>query len=115
MHKKLLLTILISVFFYTIGFAQTQPNTDTNDKLEFSTGYNSGVLKNLEFAPVSRYNYTGLVHNLGYERINKNHNLFNIELNFLTAKAESDRIPTLDFDYTSWRTFFVSKTNLSKK
>lgn len=100
MNKKLLLTILISVFFYTVGLAQTQPSTETNDKLEFSTGYTSGALKNLEFAPVSRYNYNGLLYNLGYERTSKNHNLFNIQLDYLTSTLESDRIPLLNSDYT---------------
>lgn len=100
MNIKLLLTFLISVFFYTIGFAQTQPSTETNDKLEFSTGYSSGALKNLEFAPVSRYDYDGLIYKLGYERTSKNHNLFNVRLDYLTSTLESDRIPVLNSDYT---------------
>lgn len=100
MTKKLLLISLILLLFYNTGFAQTQPSTETNDKLELSTGYIFGSLKNLEFSPVSRYNYNGLVYKLSYERTSKNHNLFNITLDYLTTTLESDRIPMLNSDYT---------------
>lgn len=69
-----------------IGFAQTDVTTKKN-KFEFSTAYNSGSLKNLEFAPVARYDYKGLVYKLSYERRTKNKNIFKIDLNFLGKTA----------------------------
>ncbi|WP_298519461.1 hypothetical protein [uncultured Kordia sp.] len=100
MTKKLLLTPLLLVLFQAASFAQTEPSTDTNDKLEFSTGYTFGSLKNLEFSPVSRYDYNAFTYKLGYERTSKNHNLFNIRLAYLTTTLKSDRIPALNSDYS---------------
>ncbi len=67
MTKKLLVTFLIAYLSFSTGFAQINPN----NTLEFSTGYNIGSLKNLEYAPLARYDYKGLVYKLGFERTTK--------------------------------------------
>jgi hypothetical protein len=106
MKIKLLLLIPIFAFSYTTGVAQTETETNTKkNKLKFSTGYNSGSLKNLEFAPVSRYDFNGLFYKLNYERTSKNQNLFEIQFDYLNSKLKSDAIPILNADY--------SKTGLS--
>ncbi len=96
MKKTLLSTFLITLLFYTTGFAQTT----TNDNLEFSTGYNIGALKNLEFAPVSRYDYQSLLYMLKYERYTKNQNLFEVQLDYLNTEIVSDVIPVLNSAYS---------------
>ena len=85
---KIKLLFLISIFALSsaTGFAQTDTNTKKN-KLEFSTGFNSGSLKNIEFAPVARYDYNDLVYKLSYERRTKNQNIFKIGLDFLGKTA----------------------------
>lgn len=93
----LLLLLTISLLFISNLYAQSSPKNNT---LEFSTGYNSGALKNLEIAPVSRYDYTGLVYRLVYERISKKQNLFNIQLDYLASELRTDVIPVLHLDYT---------------
>jgi len=80
------LIILFFALSYTTGLAQTQTNTKKNN-LEFSIGYNSGSLKNLELAPVARYDYNGLVYKLNYERTSKNQNIFEVEIDFLGKTA----------------------------
>jgi hypothetical protein len=99
MKIKLLFLILIFSLSYTTGFSQTETNTKKN-KLKFSTGFNSGSLKNLEFAPVSRYDYNGLVYKLNYERTSKNKNLFEIQLDYLNSELKTDLIPILNADYS---------------
>lgn len=99
MKIKLLFLISIFALSYTTAFAQTRTNTKKN-KLEFSTGFNSGSLKNLEFAPVSRYDYNGLVYKLNYERTTKNQNLFEIQLDYLNSELKTDLIPILNADYS---------------
>jgi hypothetical protein len=98
---KIKLRCLISIFtlYFAIGFSQTETNPKKN-KLEFSTGFNSGSLKNLEFAPVSRYDYKGLVYKLNYERTSKNENVFEIQLDYLKSELETDLIPILNADYS---------------
>ncbi|SNY94889.1 hypothetical protein [Flagellimonas pacifica] len=99
MRIKLLLLISIFTLLYTNGFSQT--NTDPqNNSLELSTGFNSGSLKNLEFAPVSRYDYNGLFYSLNYERKTRNENLFEIRADYLATELESDAIPQLNTDYS---------------
>ena len=70
------------------------------NKLQFTTGFNSGSLKNLEFAPLSRYNYSGLVYKLNYERTTKNKNLFEIQIDYLNSELKTDLIPALNVDYS---------------
>ena len=98
MKMKLLFLIAISTLFYNTIFGQTETNTKKNN-LEFSTGYNSGSLKNLVFAPVSRYDYNGLNHQLKYTRTSKE-NLFEIQLDYLNTELKSDVIPVLNADYS---------------
>ena len=82
MRKYIFVFLWVSILSYTTGFAQTETHTKKNN-LEFSTGYNSGSLLNLELAPVARYNYSGLAYKLIYERTSKKQNIFEVELNFL--------------------------------
>jgi hypothetical protein len=98
---KIKLFFLISIFALsgTTGFSQTETNIKKN-KLKFSTGFNSGSLKNLEFAPVSRYDYDGLIYKLGYERTSKNQNLFELQLDYLSSELKTDLIPALNLDYS---------------
>jgi len=99
MKMKLLFLIVISTLFYNTIFGQTETNAKKNN-LEFSTGYNSGSLKNLVFAPVSRYDYNGLNHQLKYTRTSKKENLFEIQLDYLNTELKSDVIPVLNADYS---------------
>jgi hypothetical protein len=99
MRKYLFVFLSLSVLSYTSGFSQTEPNPKKNN-LEFSTGYNAGSLKNLAFAPVSRYDYNGLIYTLNYDRTSKKQNLFEIQLDYLSSELESDLIPVLNADYS---------------
>lgn len=99
MKMKLFFLILISQLFHNTIFGQTEINTKKNN-LEFSVGYNSGSLKNLQFSPVARYDYSGLVYKLNYERTSKNLNLFQIKLDYLESELKSDLIPVLNLDYS---------------
>lgn len=99
MKTKLFFLISTLTLSYTVGFSQTATKIDKN-KLEFSTGYNSGSLVNLEFAPVSRYDYDGLIYKLDYERTTKKENLFEIQLDYLNSELKTDLIPTLNTDYS---------------
>jgi hypothetical protein len=99
MNKKLLFLISFTLLFYATGFAQTETNTKKNS-LEFSTGYNFGSLKNLEFAPVSRYSYEGLFYKLNYKRTSKNKNLFEVQLDYLSSELKTAVSPNLNVDYT---------------
>jgi len=100
MKTKLFFLISILALSYTTAFAQTETNTKKKNQLEFSTGYNSGFLKNLAFAPVSRYDYNGLNHQLKYVRTSKKENLFEIQLDYLSSELKSDAIPVLNADYS---------------
>ena len=98
---KIRLLFLISIFTlsYTTIFAQTETKFKKNN-LEFSTGYNSGSLKNLAFAPVSRYDYNGLNHQLKYVRTSNKENIFEVQLDYLSSELKSDLIPALNADYS---------------
>jgi len=106
MKIKLHLLIAISILSLNVGYSQT---TQKNNQLEFSIGYNSGSLKNLELAPVARYDYNGLAYKLNYERTSKKQNIFEVELDFLEKTAlKTDRLSNfnteilkagLDFSY----------------
>ncbi len=99
MKIKLLFLILIFAVSNNAGYAQTKTGTKKN-KIEFSTGYNFGALKNLEFAPIVRYDYNGLIYKLNYERISKNQNLFEVQLDYLNSELKTDLIPTLNSSYS---------------
>ena len=98
MKIKLPSPILISILFLNTVVGQTQNDAKKNT-LEFSTGYNYGALKNLEFAPVSRYDYNGLVYKLNYERVTKRNRLFEVQLDHLQSELKTDVIPVLNSDY----------------
>ncbi|MGJ8550741.1 hypothetical protein [Winogradskyella wichelsiae] len=94
MKIKLLFLISVSMLFISIGYSQT---TKKKNQLEFSIGYNSGSLKNLEFAPISRYDYSDIIYKLNYERTSKKQNSFEIELDFFDRTAlKSENIPSLN-------------------
>ena len=99
MKIRLLFKILILTFYCTTGFSQTEKSIKKNS-FEFSTGYNSGFLKNLQFAPVSRYEYSGLNYNLSYERTSKKQNSFEVQLDYLNTELKSEAIPQLNSDYS---------------
>lgn len=99
MKSKLFFLTSIIALSYTTGFTQTETKTKKNS-FEFSTGYNSGFLKNLVFAPVSRYDYNGLIHQLKYVRTSKKQNLFEVQLDYLNSELTSDVIPVLNADYS---------------
>lgn len=97
MKIKQTLTTVILVLFFTIGHSQTKLK---KNQLEFSIGYNSGSLKNLEFAPISQYDYNDVIYKLNYERTSKRQNIFEIELDFFDRTAlKSERIPSLNAEY----------------
>jgi len=95
MKIKLLLLNLILILFHTKGVGQVETIPQKN-QLEFSTGYNFGFLKNLSFAPVVRYDYSGLK----YRRASKKGKLFEIQLEYLSSELKSDIIPALNADYS---------------
>lgn len=72
--------ITLSVLSLSTAHSQTPRK---RNRLEFSIGYNSGSLKNLELAPVAKYNYNGVQYKFHYERISRKQNVFEIELDFL--------------------------------
>lgn len=90
----LFFTLLVSL---TISYSQTNEN---KNQLEFSIGSNIGALKNLEFAPVTQYNYNGLVYNLNYQRIKKSENIFNIDFSYLSSEIKTDLTSKLNADYS---------------
>jgi hypothetical protein len=94
---KLRLLITNTILFFSVGYAQTNPK---KNKIEFSTGFNKGYLKNLEFAPVAMYEYEGLVYKLNYERTSKKQNLFEVELNYLKTDLKTDVLSNLNADYS---------------
>lgn len=100
--KKYILVFLFSLS-YIFSLAQTSDNLKRKNQLEFSTGYNSGFLKNLALAPLSRYDYSGLNHQLKYTRTTKKENLFEIQLDYFKTDLKSDLIPALNIkDYSKY-------------
>lgn len=97
--RKYIFLLSILALSYITGFSQTETNTIKN-RLEFSTGYNSGSLKNLEFAPVSRYDYNAVVYKLNYERKTKNKNLFEIQLDYLSSQLNTSLSSELSANYS---------------
>lgn len=99
MKIKPLFLIFISILFYSTVSGQTQNSTKKNN-LEFSSGYNSSSLKNLAFAPVSRYDYSGLNYQLKYTRTGKKEGFFEVQLEYLNSELKSDLLPILNADYS---------------
>ena len=97
MKTKQLLSIIIFLFCFKNGFSQTEINSKEKNQLEFSTGYTFGSLKNLDLAPVARYDYSGIIYNLSHRRRSKKQNIFEVGLNFLNETAlETERLPILN-------------------
>lgn len=100
MNIKLLFLISILTFSYTKTSAQTDISTEKKNQFEFSIGHNSGFLKNLAFAPVSRYGYNGLNHRFKYVRTSKKENLFEGQLDYFNSELKSELIPVLNAGYS---------------
>jgi len=98
--RVLFCIFLFSMSFLSVNAQSTEGNSRTKNKFKFTIGYNFGALKNLEIAPVSRYDYGGLVYEFGYERTTKKQNLFTIEFDYLESALETDIIPVLNLGYT---------------
>lgn len=94
-------TILSLVFLLSISnvFAQSDSIPKKNN-LEFSTGYTYGYLKNLSFAPVARYDYSGLNYQLKYNRTTKRDKLFEVQLDYLNSELETNIIPEPNPQYS---------------
>ncbi len=73
--------------------AQEKITNLKKNHLEFSTGYHVGFLKNLAFAPVSRYDYNALNYQLKYTRITKREKLFEVHFGYIDSELKSDLIP----------------------
>ena len=100
MNIKLLPLISFFIFSFTSAIAQTQANSKKKNQLEFSTGYNFGYLKNLSFAPVTRYDYNGLNHQVKYTRTTKNDKLFEVQIDYLDSELLSTIIPEPNTPYS---------------
>jgi hypothetical protein len=87
-------TILSLLFLFSISNIYSQADSiPKKNSLEFSTGYTNGFLKNLTFAPVSRYEYNALNYQLKYTRITKREKLFEVQLDYLNSELETNIIP----------------------
>jgi hypothetical protein len=85
------------MFFVSNAFSQT---TQKKNQLEFSLGYNSGTLKNLELAPVASYEYNDMVYKLNYERTSEKQNIFEVEMDFLPkTEIKTDRLTVFNTEY----------------
>lgn len=90
MNKKNLFVIFVLSISNVYAQEDNQPHKNS---LEFLSGYTIGFLKNLSFAPVSRYDYNALNYQLKYTRTTKREKLFEIELNYLNSELETNIIP----------------------
>ena len=98
---RIYIFVFLSSLSYNTVFSQISDNYKSKNQLELSTGYNSGFLKNLALAPLSRYEYNGLNHQLKYIRTTKRENLFEIQLDYFKSDLTSDLIPALNIkDYS---------------
>ncbi len=97
MNKKFL--FLVFVFSVSIIIAQESVPQKKNG-LQFSTGYTIGYLKNLSFAPVSRYDYSSLNYQLKYSRTTKRVKLFEADLSYLDSELETNIIPEPNPQYS---------------
>lgn len=97
MNKKFL--FLIFVLSISVIIAQESVPQKKNG-LQFSTGYTIGYLKNLSFAPVSRYDYSALNYQLEYSRTTKREKLFEVDLSYLDSELETNIIPEPNPQYS---------------
>jgi hypothetical protein len=97
MNKIILPLIFLLSITYT--FAQ-EDSIPKKNSLEFSTGYTNGYLKNLSFAPVARYDYSGLNYQLKYNRTTKRDKLFEVQLNYISTELETNIIPEPNPQYS---------------
>ncbi len=99
MQTKLLLLITFFTLSYSTTIAQTFSDSKQNS-LELSSGYTFGALKNLSFAPVVRYDYNALNHQLKYVRTTNKNKLFEVQLDYLNTDLNSETIPALNASYS---------------
>jgi hypothetical protein len=113
MRKYIFVFLCIAILSYTTGFAQTETNTKKNN-LEFSTGYNVGFLKNLDFAPVRNYDYNSLNYQLRYTLTTKREKLFEVQLDYLNSELETNIIPESNPQYSKIVLNFTSLKQVYK-
>lgn len=89
MNKKIL--FLIFTLSVSIVFSQEDMPQKKNI-LKFSTGYTIGYLKNLSFAPVSKYDYNAVNFQLGYTRTTKRNKLVEFQLGLFDSELETNII-----------------------
>lgn len=94
------LTIALSLIGTLTCFGQT---TEKRNTASVIIGYNSAALKNLNFAPVYRYDYNGLVYGIQYARTTKRNRLFAAEYKRVSSTLKSKNIPALNADYATSR------------
>jgi hypothetical protein len=97
MNKIILSLIFLLSITYTLAQEDSIPKKNS---LEFSTGYTNGYLKNLSFAPVARYDYSGLNYQLKYNRTTKRDKLFVVQLNYISTELETNIIPEPNPQYS---------------
>jgi len=98
MNIKLLPLILVLLFSYITSFSQTAPRIKKNN-IEFSTGHTIGALKNLEIAPLARYDYNGLNYRLNYQRLTKKEKIVELQLDYIQSDLRSALLPDLNLGY----------------
>ncbi|GAA0732827.1 hypothetical protein GCM10009430_46360 [Aquimarina litoralis] len=97
MKQNQLLIVVICVLSFTNFNGQT---LSKNNSFDFSIGYNVGALKNLEIAPVSRYDYNSAIYKFKYQRITKKEKIFEVQLDYLQSEVENNVSSLLNFEYT---------------
>lgn len=119
LHKLLLLVVLFTSSM-TTAFSQTQTDGDKNsfNKNNFIiyTGYTTGFLKNLSFAPVKRYDYNAINYQIKYTRLTKKNKLVELQFDGLHAALKTNVIPEPDppylkyvFNLSSLREIYTNK------
>ncbi len=95
----------ITSFFVltTFAFSYGQETKELRKKIRLEIGYNSGALKNLDLAPVSKYNYTGTTLSVDYIYTTKKQNSYEIELKNLNSVLKSEAIDKLNIAYETMR------------
>ncbi len=112
MKKKEFLIFTLCILFFSNSYSQTSPSKNTFD---FSIGYNFGALKNLEIAPVSRYDYNGPVYKLNYQRLTKKKKIFEVQLDYIQSELKADLTPLLNLEYTKIGLSFSSLKQIYNK
>lgn len=92
--NRLLLTLAV----LSVGSVQAQ-TTEKKNHLSFSVGTTYGFLKNLEFAPVVKYEYRGPTYQLHYTHVSKKENLFDVKFDYVSGALQADKLPNLNTDY----------------